>query len=154
MRLRLCSFLLPAVLAASPLWAVDTGPTATDLLNDARAALQAGDYPAALDLLTDADARQPGNADVLNLLGYTSRKLGDLPAAGRHYAAALTIAPDHLGALEYQGELFILLDDRAGAEANLARLTALCGTCPEAMALSVALTGAPLDGPVFDGSGP
>jgi tetratricopeptide (TPR) repeat protein len=65
-------------------------------------------------------------ADAFNQLGYAHRKLNKLPEARAHYAKALEINPDHRGALEYQGELFLMLDDLKSAEANLARLDKLC----------------------------
>ncbi len=81
------------------------------------------------------------NADALNLLAFATRNLGDLENAASYYRAALGMDPNHLGALEYQGELFLLLGDRAGAEANLARLTELCGACEEREELAAALAG-------------
>ncbi len=71
------------------------------------------------------------NADVKNLLGFTSRKLGQYSQAGGYYARALQIDPKHLGALEYQGELFILQKKVALAKRNLATLKRLCGTSCE-----------------------
>ena len=82
-----------------------------------------------------------GSADALNLLAFATRHLGDLDRAASYYRAALGIEPDHLGALEYQGQLFLLQGDREGAERNLARLTHLCGTCEERETLAAALAG-------------
>jgi Flp pilus assembly protein TadD len=76
-----------------------------------------------LEKVTRAEAR---NADAYNWMGYAHRKLNKLPEARVHYAKALEITPDHRGALKYQGEMFLMLDDLKAAEANLARLDKLC----------------------------
>ncbi|MBM3534444.1 MAG: tetratricopeptide repeat protein [Alphaproteobacteria bacterium] len=76
-----------------------------------------------LEKATQADAR---NADAFNWMGYAHRKLNKLPEARIHYAKALELKPDHRGALEYQGEMFLMLDDLKSAEGNLARLDKLC----------------------------
>jgi hypothetical protein len=47
-----------------------------------------------------------------------------------------------LGALEYQGELFITTGKLDQAKANLAKLQGLCGTCEEAQDLEAALKAA------------
>jgi tetratricopeptide (TPR) repeat protein len=74
----------------------------------------------------------PNNADVNNLLGYTSRKLKSYRASASYYSKALQINPNHLGALEYQGELFVTTKKIASAKSNLAKLLTLCGVnCSE-----------------------
>ena len=69
---------------------------------------------------------QTDEAERQNLLGFTSRKFGDLVAAASYYNTALTIDPKHIGALEYQGELFIQLGDIEKAQGNLAKLEKIC----------------------------
>ena len=132
-----------AVLAllAGPALAIDLGGGDAPDLGPARAAVAAGDWAGAVALLRPAVAAAPGDADALNLMAYATRHLGDLETAASYYRAALSADPNHLGALEYQGELFLLLGDRAGAEANLGRLTALCGGCEEREELAAALAG-------------
>ena len=93
----------------------------------------------AISALLDVVDAAPGNADAYNLLGFASRKSGDLDRAWVFYDAALRINPNHLGALEYQGELFILQGDIAAAEANLVKLAAACGACAEYADLAAAL---------------
>lgn len=103
----------------------------------------AGDYAAAIEKLTLADAQSPNDADTLNLIAFSNRKLGNYDLAAGYYSRALSIDPDHLGALEYQGELFITLGDLTAANANLARLKSLCpGGCDELTKLENALAGA------------
>ena len=69
---------------------------------------------------------QTDEADRQNLLGFTARKSGDLVAAASFYNTALTINAKHIGALEYQGELFIQLGDIEKAQGNLAKLEKIC----------------------------
>ncbi len=65
--------------------------------------------------------------DILTYLGFANRKLSRFDRAEDYYRAALAVAPDHRGALEYYGELKVERGDLAGARANLARLDRLCG---------------------------
>jgi tetratricopeptide (TPR) repeat protein len=65
-------------------------------------------------------------ADRLNLLGFTARKSGDLAAAGNFYQRALSLNPKHIGALEYQGELFIQLGKLDLAQENLEKINKIC----------------------------
>ena len=69
---------------------------------------------------------QTDEADRQNLLGFTARKSGDLAAAARYYNTTLMIDPKHIGALQYQGELFIQLGDIENAQINLAKLEKIC----------------------------
>ena len=58
------------------------------------------------------------------------------------YTQALTLNPDHLGALEYQGELFLQTGKPDLAKANLARIKGICGDCEESEDLEKAITAA------------
>ena len=98
----------------------------------ARAKIAAEQYKAAIRILRPVIRADRRNADAYNLLGFASRKVERYDAAAKYYVSALRIDPDHLGALEYQGELFLLLDQLENADANLARLLSLCGVnCEE-----------------------
>ncbi|MBM3534443.1 MAG: tetratricopeptide repeat protein [Alphaproteobacteria bacterium] len=91
-----------------------------------------------LDKVVKADAK---NADAFNQLGYAHRKLNKLPEARAHYDKALEINPEHKGALEYQGEMFLMLDDLKSAEGNLVKLDKLCFFgCTEYTDLKKAIT--------------
>jgi tetratricopeptide (TPR) repeat protein len=91
-----------------------------------------------LEKVVGADAR---NADAHNQLGYANRKLNKLPEARLHYAKALEINPEHKGAIEYQGEMYLMLDDLKSAETNLAKLNKLCFFgCSEYTDLKKAIT--------------
>ena len=92
----------------------------------ARQALRGRQYGEAIRLLNEALARDPHDPDVHNLLGFASRKAGDLDAAFRHYREALRIAPDHRGAHEYIGEAYLMRGDLPRAEEHLRELNRLC----------------------------
>jgi len=128
-------------LLGSPAYAAQTPPVepVDQLMTTARAAIDAQDWSGAISTLLDLVDAAPDNADAYNLLGYASRKSGDPDRAWAFYDAALRINPNHLGALEYQGELFILKGDIAAAEATLVRLAAACGVCAEYADLTAAL---------------
>ena len=66
------------------------------------------------------------HADVLNYMGFASRKLGRLDDALGYYREALRLEPNHLGATEYLGELYIQMGELDRARTQLARLDDLC----------------------------
>src|ERR1700751_4077723 len=75
----------------------------------AKVAIEARNYAAALPLLQQVVARDPQNADAYNLMGYATRKAGDANGSLRYYTTALQIDPKHLGAHEYIGEAYLVL---------------------------------------------
>ncbi|HEY8948505.1 MAG TPA: tetratricopeptide repeat protein [Rhizomicrobium sp.] len=83
-------------------------------------------YAMATAYLNRALQSNPHNANVLNYLGYTHRMLGDYPGSLDFYQKALAINPDHRGAHEYLGELYLMMHDSASADGQLAELTRLC----------------------------
>lgn len=98
----------------------------------ARAAIAAKDYPGAIQILYAVSRRTPRDADVMNLLGYSYRMLGQYPQAFSYYDQALAIAPLHKGALEYEGEAYLETKQLPKAENNLAALKRACPTgCEE-----------------------
>jgi Flp pilus assembly protein TadD len=111
-------------------------PSAYD---EAKAAVDSANFTAALPMLMRLTKAEPQNADAWNLLGFTYRKLGQLDDSNTAYLTVLSINPNHLGALEYQGELFITTGKIDAAKANLVKLQGLCGTCEEAADLEKAL---------------
>lgn len=138
------TFLSLFALLATPLLAegTDDGSSASaaqDRYLEAKALIDGENFPAALPILLALTAEEPQNADAWNLLGFTQRKLGNFDEAATAYDTALTLNPDHLGALEYQGELFLETGQPDPARANLHRLKTLCGTCEEAEDLAQAL---------------
>jgi tetratricopeptide (TPR) repeat protein len=114
-------------IAALPAYAVDT-PTTKDApdLTLIRAKIKAKDFKtAAADLYAVIDSGVQ-HADVYNLLGFSLRKSGDKRTGATFYRKALDFDPNHKGALEYQGELFVELGQIDEAKANLAKLATLC----------------------------
>ncbi len=124
-------------LVVAILWAVSLASMAADTpsapasatsssLAQARQAIEAKNYDLAVKVLNQSDAKS--SADWHNLMGYSLRKKTppDLPAAEKNYQMALEKDPKHRGALEYYGELLLLKNDLAGAEALLQRLEKAC----------------------------
>ena len=64
-------------------------------------------YEKALDLLLKSNKKKPNNADILNYLGFTTRKLGDFKKGEKYYLEGLAIEPNHIGINEYLGELYV-----------------------------------------------
>ncbi len=90
-----------------------------------RAKIKAKDFEGALKDLKPLLPKHD-QADVHNLLGFALRKTGDMKQAAVHYTRALQLDPNHLSALEYQGEMFIETGQMDKARVNLARLKKLC----------------------------
>jgi len=80
------------------------------------------------------------DSDTLNYLGFAHRKLGHNKDALRYYEEALELEPEHLGANEYLGELFIQTGDLDKAATQLEILTKLCGSCEESEMLAEAIS--------------
>lgn len=76
--------------------------------------------------LEHAQAAVGPHPDVLNYMGFVSRKMGHFNDAFAYYGQALAIDPNHLGANEYLGELYVQLGMFDRARAQLARLDQLC----------------------------
>ncbi len=105
---------------------------AQDLYEDAEDAVEDGDYPTAIGLLKKVIAKFDDDANALNLLGFSYRKLGENAVAFDYYQQALAADPDHKGANEYLGELYLQMGNVAAAEGQLEKLEALCGSdCEE-----------------------
>jgi tetratricopeptide (TPR) repeat protein len=64
-------------------------------------------YLKAYDKFEKAYAKNKKNADILNYLGYTLRKTGDLEQAEIYYLKGLELDSGHLGINEYLGELYV-----------------------------------------------
>jgi len=135
-------------LGATPAWAMGPAtlpPAANAPAKDpnylaAERLIQAKDYRAAVPLLEQVIAKNPRDADAQNYLGYSLRNLGDNQKALAAYTKALEIDPDHKGASEYLGQLYLLMDDLPRAEERLAKLDRLClFGCPEYRELKAAV---------------
>lgn len=85
-----------------------------------------GRYADALDAFMRTETAMGPHPDVLNYIGFTNRKLGHYVTAETYYRAALAIDPNHRGATEYLGELYLEIGRVAEARQQLARLESLC----------------------------
>jgi tetratricopeptide (TPR) repeat protein len=94
-------------------------------------------YLAAGDLVLEArsaDAlpllfriKNRNNPQVLNLIGYSTRKLGDVDKGIDYYHQALAIDPNYTKARQYLGEAYLLKDDVAKAKEQLMEIADRCG---------------------------
>jgi tetratricopeptide (TPR) repeat protein len=126
--IRFCAAVF-ASLCLLPAWAADTptpSPAVKDKLTPARAFIADKQWAAAITELKAVN--DTASADWNNLMGYSLRKspTPDLVAAERFYNEALRINPKHRGALEYSGELYLMLGDLPKAEQRLAALNKEC----------------------------
>ena len=64
-------------------------------------------YAKAQKLLLKSNKEKPLQADTLNYLGFTTRKLGDYENGEKYYLLGLEINPSHVGINEYLGELYV-----------------------------------------------
>jgi Flp pilus assembly protein TadD len=136
--------IVAALAAASPAVAFDTGGGDSSYsggdnastIDAARAYIDKGRYKDAIGVLRHIVSDEPRNADALNLLGYSLRKTGDHRNALGFYQKALKIRPNHRGANEYLGELYVETGNLDKALVQLATLEDICGTsCREYRAL-------------------
>ena len=127
LRSTLVTALLLIGIAGRPAFGVDTiqASDAPDLTT-VRAKVKAKDWNAAVTELNGMIDKGVQHADVYNLLGFSLRNQGDTTTAQTFYQKALEFDPDHKGALEYQGELFVKLGQFDKAQVNLAKLVKLC----------------------------
>jgi tetratricopeptide (TPR) repeat protein len=65
-------------------------------------------YAKAQKLLLKSNEKKPLQADTLNYLGFTTRKLGDFEGGEKFYLQGLQIEPNHNGINEYLGELYVV----------------------------------------------
>ena len=112
--------------AAAPAADVVAMPGKSDLLAPARAQIAEKNWPAAIEELKKVNATS--SADWNNLMGYSLRKADptSLAEAEKYYNEALRIEPKHRGALEYSGELYLMMGNLEMAEQRLAALDKAC----------------------------
>ena len=65
-------------------------------------------YEKAQKLLVASNKKKPLQANTLNYLGFTTRKLGDYENGEKYYLLGLEIDPNHKGINEYLGELYVV----------------------------------------------
>ena len=117
----------------SAAFAADTAPAASpaaaaaaEKLAPARKLIAESKWVDAIAALRQVN--DSGSADWNNLMGYSHRKakVPDYAKAEQYYNEALRIEPQHRGALEYSGQLYLNLNDLPRAEARLAALDKAC----------------------------
>ena len=138
------ALLAGGAMLAAPAYAIqeeDAQSTASNPDYDkAVRAVKKENYRAAIGYLTEVLADDAKNADALNYMGYSHRKLGDFKSAIAYYTKALRVEPDHRGANEYLGEAYLEINDLPKAEMHLARLRAICDmSCEEYHELNAAV---------------
>ena len=132
--------LLLALVPASTVYlteacAVDTKTKAeTPDLTKVRAQIKAGDFASAKIALSALVDQETQPADVYNLLGFTLRNLGDYKQSLTYYQKALDFDPNHKGAHESLGELYVKLGDKTGADREVQILQKLCPSGCEELA--------------------
>ena len=135
---------LLAICAAAPAFSADT-PSDTpqvqsvDAMAAGRQAVQNKNWTQAVANFKKAVADDPRNADAHNMLGYSHRALGKFDDAFAAYDKALAIDPKHKGALEYSGMGYLKTNQKAKAEAQLAKLKVICASCSETNSLTKAV---------------
>ena len=124
----------------APVRAVDTiTSTAPPDLTAIRAQIKAKEFAAARDALLKL-SNSVQHADVYNLLGFALRKTGDYERAYTFYRKALDFEPNHKGAHEYLGELYVETNRIEKAREHLAILEKLCPAgCEEREDLEMAI---------------
>src|SRR6476661_5617736 len=102
-----------------------------DFYSEALALADEGKFANALAML--AQIKRQEQPRVLNLVGYNTRKLGDIDKGLDYYHRALELDPDYLLAREYLGKGYLQKGDLAKAKEQLSEIGARCsgGDCTE-----------------------
>ncbi len=122
----LLALVLSVGLVSAAMAAGSTSPSKPSKLAVAEKAIKAGNYNRAIDLLKKVVAKDSQNADAWNYLGFSQRKLKRFDQALGAYGKALAIDPEHRGANEYLGELYLQTGDLAKAKERLKKLDDIC----------------------------
>jgi len=88
--------------------------------------IEAGRYETAIDELHAELDIDPDNPDILSLLGFSYRKTRNFEDALTFYEWALKVEPEHKGANEYLGELYLETNQFDKAVRQLEILDSLC----------------------------
>ena len=114
-------------------------PAPNTPLEQAAADNAAGLHFKALSSLERLKVENPTNPDIWNELGFAYRNIKDYEASAKAYTQALSLEPNHLGALNYQGFMYLETNQPDKAAANAAKLKALCGDCEDYTSLAAKL---------------
>lgn len=113
-------------LASAAMAAGSSSSSRPSKLDAAERAVKAADYARAIGLLKKVIVEEPNNADAYNYLGFSHRNLKQFDDAFAAYQKALAINPDHRGANEYLGELYLKIGKLAEAKERLKKLDEIC----------------------------
>tara|TARA_B100001094_G_scaffold53909_1_gene49439 strand:- start:804 stop:1259 length:456 start_codon:yes stop_codon:yes gene_type:complete len=110
----------------------DQGTSVTKDFKNAQKLIYSKKYEKAIDILISLEDKKPigfSKADLYNYLGFATRKKNNpnYEDAEEYYLLALSIDANHIGALEYLGELYIETDRLGQAEELLTKLGAVAG---------------------------
>jgi tetratricopeptide (TPR) repeat protein len=110
----------------------DQGTSVTKDFKNAQKLIYSKKYEKAIDILISLEDKKPigfSKADLYNYLGFASRKKNNpnYEDAEEYYLSALSIDANHIGALEYLGELYFETDRLGQAEELLMKLGAVAG---------------------------
>jgi len=94
--------------------------------------LDQGEFETAINQLHDFLDLDPDNPDIMAMLGYSYRKTRNYEDAQTFYEWALRVEPEHVGANEYLGELYLETNRLDKAVEQLQILDNICRTnCKE-----------------------
>lgn len=110
----------------------DQGTSVTKDFKNAQKLIYSKKYEKAIDILISLEDKKPigfSKADLYNYLGFATRKKNNpnYEDAEEYYLLALSIDANHIGALEYLGELYIETDRLGQAEELLTKLGTVAG---------------------------
>jgi len=110
----------------------DQGTSVTKDFKNAQKLIYSKKYEKAIDILISLEDKKPigfSKADLYNYLGFATRKKNNpnYEDAEEYYLSALSIDANHIGALEYLGELYFETDRLGQAEELLIKLGAVAG---------------------------
>ena len=110
----------------------DQGTSVTKDFKNAQKLIYSKKYEKAIDILISLEDKKPigfSKADLYNYLGFATRKKNNpnYEDAEKYYLLALSIDANHIGALEYLGELYFETDRLGQAEELLIKLGAAAG---------------------------
>lgn len=104
-------------------------------------------YAEAREKFQAAAAANPSMKEAWNMIGYTSRQLGEYEASLAAYEKALALSPDYPEAIEYRAELFLLTGKFDQVKAAYAQLSqsqpSYAGVLKESMRSWIARKDAP-----------
>ena len=138
---------LPAVTAcvahaANPPLNADTVPTVSDaLMRQGMEALERSETDKAILLLEQSVTAYPRNAKAFGRLGKAHETAGDPETARKYYEISLSIDPDNIEVLLWDGLAALEADDGEAARERLERLQRVCNSrCAEFRTLSTAVS--------------